>query len=73
MIMYLLKKLEKKIINLIESIEHTEEQLDEAIVYSALQLAISNEKLITEKSENTSESNDQISELIKKIEIFLNQ
>jgi len=67
------KKAEKKIINLIESIEHTEEQLDEAIVYSALQLAISNEKLITEKSENTSESNDQISELIKKIEIFLNQ
>ena len=59
------KKAEKKIINLIESIEHTEEQLDEAIVYSALQLAISNEKLITEKSENTSESNDQISELIK--------
>jgi hypothetical protein len=67
------KKAEKRIINLIESIEHTEEQLDEAIVYSALQLAISNEKLITEKSENTSESNDQISELIKKIEIFLNQ
>ena len=67
------KKAEKKIINLIESIEHTEEQLDEAIVYSALQLAISNEKLITEKSENTIESNDQISELIKKIEIFLNQ
>ena len=67
------KKAEKKIIDLIESIEHTEEQLDEAIVYSALQLAISNEKLITEKSENTSESNDQISELIKKIEIFLNQ
>jgi hypothetical protein len=67
------KKAEKRIINLIESIEHTEEQLDEAIVYSALQLAISNEKLITEKSENTNESNDQISELIKKIEIFLNQ
>jgi hypothetical protein len=67
------KKAEKKIISLIESIEHTEEQLDEAIVYSALQLAISNEKLITEKSENTSESNDQISGLIKKIEIFLNQ
>jgi hypothetical protein len=67
------KKAEKRIINLIESIEHTEEQLDEAIVYSALQLAISNEKLITEKSENTSESNDQISGLIKKIEIFLNQ
>ena len=67
------KKAEKKIIGQIESIEHTEEQLDEAIVYSALQLAISNEKLITEKSEDTSESNDQISELIKKIEIFLNQ
>ncbi len=67
------KKAEKKIIDLIESIEHTEDQLDEAIVYSALQLAISNEKLITEKSENTTESNDQISELIKKIEIFLNQ
>ena len=67
------KKAEKKIINLIENIEHTDEQLDEAIVYSALQLAIQNEKLITEKSEDNTESNDQISELIKKIEIFLNQ
>jgi hypothetical protein len=67
------KKAEKKIINLIENIEHTDEQLDEAIVYSALQLAIQNEKLITEKSEDNTESNDQMSELIKKIEIFLNQ
>ena len=67
------KKAEKKIISLIENIEHTEEQLDDAIVYSALQLAIQNEKLITEKSEDTTKSNDEISELIKKIEIFLNQ
>ena len=67
------KKAEKKIISLIENIEHTEEQLDDAIVYSALQLAIQNEKLITEKSEDTTESNDEITELIKKIEIFLNQ
>ena len=71
--MFHLKKLKKKIISLIENIEHTEEQLDDAIVYSALQLAIQNEKLITEKSEDTTESNDEISELIKKIEIFLNQ
>ena len=41
------KKAERKIIDLIENIEHTEEQLDDAIVYSALQLAIENEKLIT--------------------------
>ena len=67
------KKAEKKIINLIENIEHTDEQLDEAIVYSELQLAIQNEKLITEKSEDNTESNNQMSELIKKIEIFLNQ
>tara|TARA_B110000003_G_scaffold138683_1_gene140310 strand:+ start:582 stop:866 length:285 start_codon:yes stop_codon:yes gene_type:complete len=67
------KKAEKKIINLIENIEHTDEQLDEAIVYSALQLAIQNEKLITEKSEDNTESNEEMSELIKKIEIFLNQ
>ena len=67
------KKAEKKIINLVENIEHTEEQLDEAIVYSALQLAIQNEKLITEKSEDNTESNEEMSELIKKIEIFLNQ
>ena len=45
------KKAEKKIIDLIENIEHTEEQLDDAIVYSALQLAIENEKLkIIEKA-----------------------
>ena len=67
------KKAEKKIISLIENIEHTEEQLDDAIVYSALQLAIQNEKLITEKSEATTDTKDEISELIKKIEIFLNQ
>ena len=67
------KKAEKKIINLIENIEHTDEQLDEAIVYSALQLAIQNEKLITEKSEDNTESDEEMSELIKKIEIFLNQ
>ena len=67
------KKAEKKIIDLIESIDHTEEQLDEAIVYSALQLAIENEKLITQKTEASSDSNDEISELIKKIEIFINQ
>ena len=67
------KKAEKKIINLIENIEHTDEQLDEAIVYSALQLAIQNEKLTTEKSEDNIESNEEMSELIKKIEIFLNQ
>ena len=57
------KKAEKKIINLIENIEHTDEQLDEAIVYSALQLAIQNEKLITEKSEDNTESNEEMSEL----------
>ena len=43
------KKAEKKIIDLIENIEHTEEQLDDAIVYSALQLAIENEKLDRKK------------------------
>ena len=46
------KKAEKKIINLIENIEHTEEQLDDAIVYSALQLAIENEKLAAMKELN---------------------
>tara|TARA_B100000886_G_scaffold318007_1_gene257677 strand:+ start:5496 stop:5780 length:285 start_codon:yes stop_codon:yes gene_type:complete len=67
------KKAEKKIINLIENIEHTEEQLDNAIVYSALQLAIENEKLITKESDDKAESDDEISKLINKIEIFLNQ
>ena len=46
------KKAEKKIIDLIENIEHTEEQLDDAIVYSALQLAIENEKLITKETDD---------------------
>ena len=67
------KKAEKKIINLIENIEHTEEQLDNAIVYSALQLAIENDKLITIESDDKAESDDEISQLINKIEIFLNQ
>ena len=67
------KKAEKKIINLIENIDHTEEQLDDAIVYSALQLAIENEKLITKETDNNSQSDDEISQLINKIEIFLNQ
>ena len=67
------KKAEKKIINLIENIEHTEEQLDDAIVYSALQLAIENEKLITKETDDKAESDDEISQLINKIQIFLNQ
>ena len=67
------KKAEKKIINLIDNIDHTEEQLDDAIVYSALQLAIENEKLITKETDNNSQSDDEISQLIDKIEIFLNQ
>ena len=62
------KKAEKKIINLIENIDHTEEQLDDAIVYSALQLAIENEKLITKETDNNSQSDDEISQLINKIE-----
>ena len=67
------KKAEKKIIELVENIEHTEEQLDDAIVYSALQLAIENEKLKTKETEENTESDEQLSELIKKVEIFLNQ
>ena len=67
------KKAEKKIIDLIENIEHTEDQLDDAIVYSALQLAIENEKLNTKEIDEKNQSNDEISQLINKIEIFLNQ
>lgn len=67
------KKAEKKIIGLIENIEHTEEQLDDAIVYSALQLAIENEKLIAKDADDKIQSDDEISQLINKIEIFLNQ
>ncbi len=67
------KKAEKRIIELVENIEHTEEQLDDAIVYSALQLAIENEKLKTKETEENTESDEQLSELIKKVEIFLNQ
>ena len=67
------KKAEKKIIDLIENIEHTEEQLDDAIVYSALQLAIENEKLITKEMDDKTQSDDEISQLINKIKIFLNQ
>jgi len=67
------KKAEKKIIELVDNIEHTEEQLDDAIVYSALQLAIENEKLKTKETEENTESDEQLSELIKKVEIFLNQ
>ena len=67
------KKAERKIIDLIENIEHTEEQLDDAIVYSALQLAIENEKLITKETDDKTQSDDEISQLINKIEIFLKE
>ena len=36
-------------------------------------LFLINAQLVTQKTEDTSESDDQISELIKKIEIFINQ
>ena len=67
------KKAEKKILGLIEQIDHTNEQLDDAIVYSALQLAIENEKLKSKTEEDSNESSQDIADLINKIEIFLNQ
>ena len=47
----------------------TEEQRKER----ALQLAIENEKLITKETDDKTQSDDEISQLINKIEIFLNQ
>tara|TARA_Y100001935_G_scaffold203374_1_gene172005 strand:+ start:604 stop:888 length:285 start_codon:yes stop_codon:yes gene_type:complete len=67
------KKAEKRILDLIEQIDHTNEQLDDAIVYSALQLAIENEKLKIKTEEDNDESSQDIADLINKIEIFLNQ
>ena len=63
------KKAEKSIIELIESMDFPEHQLDNAILNAALGIAKENENL----KEKTEELDERVSELTKKIEIFLNQ
>ena len=63
------KKAEKSIIELIDKMEFREHMLDNAILNSALGLAKENETL----KEQTKELDQKVSELTKKIEVFLNQ
>ncbi len=63
------KKAEKRIIELIEGMEFPEHRLDNAILNAALGVAEENENLKVQ----TEELEDRVSELTKKIEIFLNQ
>ena len=63
------KKAEKRIIELIKNMDFPEHQLDNAILNAALGVAKDNENL----KEKTEELDERVSELSKKIEIFLNQ
>tara|TARA_B100001989_G_scaffold99439_1_gene69585 strand:+ start:2178 stop:2450 length:273 start_codon:yes stop_codon:yes gene_type:complete len=63
------KKAEKSIKDLIENMEFPEHKLDNAILNSALGVAKENEIL----KDQSAELDQKISELTKKIQIFLNQ
>ena len=68
-ISHVFKKAEKRIIELIENMKFPEHKLDNAILNAALGVAKENENL----KEKTEELDERVSELTKKIEIFLNQ
>ncbi|MAI03372.1 MAG: cell division protein ZapA [Amoebophilaceae bacterium TMED152] len=63
------KKAEKSIVELIENMKFPEHKLDNAILNAALGIAKENENL----KEKVNELDDRVTELTKKIEIFLNQ
>ena len=63
------KKAEKSIIKLIDNMEFAEHKLDNAILNAALNIAKENENL----KEQVEELDDRVTELTKKIEIFINQ
>ncbi len=63
------KKAEKSILELIDKMEFREHMLDNAILNAALGIAKENENL----KEQTKELDQKVSELTKKIEVFINQ
>ena len=67
------KEAEKKVIALIEEINPSEDQLDYGFVYSALKLAIENNKMQENTISEANETEKQIHDLTEKLEIFLNQ
>ena len=67
------KKAEKSVLSLIEEIDPQDDELDFGIVYSAVKLAIENNKLREKLNITDDEQSESINEITKKIEIFLNQ
>ena len=67
------KKAEKSVVSLIEEIDPEDDELDFGIVYSAVKLAIENNKLREKLNITDDEQSESINEITKKIEIFLNQ
>ena len=67
------KEAEKKVIELIEEMNPPEDKLDYGFVYSALKLAIENNKLQENIISEANETEKQIHSLTEKLEIFLNQ
>ena len=60
-------------LSLIEEIDPQDDELDFGIVYSAVKLAIENNKLREKLNITDDEQSESINEITKKIEIFLNQ
>ena len=60
-------------VSLIEEIDPEDDELDFGIVYSAVKLAIENNKLREKLNITDDEQSESINEITKKIEIFLNQ
>ena len=67
------KKAEKRIHELIPQIDFKKDQVDHALVYAAIKLAVQNDSVLSKNTEQTKESENEIDEISNKIQIFLNQ
>ena len=71
--MRIIYHLKRSVVSLIEEIDPEDDELDFGIVYSAVKLAIENNKLREKLNITDDEQSESINEITKKIEIFLNQ
>ena len=58
---------------IISQIDFKKDQVDHALVYAAIKLAVQNDSVLSKNTEQTKESENEIDEISDKIQIFLNQ
>ena len=67
------KKTEKRITRTNLTNWFKKDQVDHALVYAAIKLAVQNDSVLSKNTEQTKESENEIDEISDKIQIFLNQ